>query len=162
MNSSNHSDRDFFEFEKDPLETPRIKGIVLHDILSEIRTIEDLQAAVERDVIQGDLKNQNPWMQKDFLYRRLQSVAEKHWFDGTYYTLNEQEILVKNGDTLRPDRILTGDGRTLVIDYKFGERDKKYLKQVRGYMEKLTQMGLTEVSGYIWYLKENEVEQVLL
>jgi len=154
--------RDFFEFEKDPLETPRIKGIVLHDILSEIRTIEDLQAAVERAVIQGDLKKSESVDAKDFLYRRLQSVAEKHWFDGTYYTLNEQEILVKNGDTLRPDRILTGDGRTLVIDYKFGERDKKYLKQVRGYMEKLTQMGLTEVSGYIWYLKENEVEQVLL
>ncbi len=154
--------RDFFEFEKDPLESPRIKGIVLHDILSEICTIDDLQAAVERAVIQGDLKKSESGDAKDFLYRRLQSVAERHWFDGTYDTLNEQEILVKNGDTLRPDRILTGDGRTMVIDYKFGERDNKYLKQVRGYMEKLTQMGLTEVSGYIWYLKDNEVEQVLL
>jgi len=155
--------RDFFEFEKDPLESPRIKGLVLHDILSEIRTIDDLQKAVNRAVIQGDLKVSEREEAKNFLAKRIKSVAERHWFDGTYDTLNEQEILIENGDTQRPDRILIGKDQTIVIDYKFGKHDDaKYRKQVRDYMKNLMQIGLPGVTGYIWYFKDNDIVQVNL
>ncbi len=155
--------RDFFEFEKDPLESPRIKGLVLHDILSEIRTIDDLDDAVNRAVIHGDLKASECEDAKNFLAKRIKSVAERHWFDGTYDTLNEQEILIKNGDTQRPDRILMGKDETIVIDYKFGKHDDaKYREQVRDYMKNLMQMGLPGVTGYIWYFKDNDIVQVNL
>jgi ATP-dependent helicase/nuclease subunit A len=155
--------RDFFEFEKDPLESPRIKGLVLHDILSEIRTIDDLQKAVNRAVIQGDLKVSEREEAKNFLAKRIKSVAERHWFDGTYDTLNEQEILIENGETQRPDRILMGKDETIVIDYKFGKHDDaKYRKQVRDYMKNLEQIGLPGVTGYIWYFKDNDIVQVNL
>jgi ATP-dependent helicase/nuclease subunit A len=155
--------RDFFEFEKDPLESPRIKGLVLHDILSEIRTIDDLQKAVNRAVIQGDLKVSEREEAKNFLAKRIKSVADRHWFDGTYDTLNEQEILIENGETQRPDRILMGKDETIVIDYKFGKHDdSKYHKQVRDYMKNLMQMGLPGVTGYIWYFKDNDIVQVNL
>ena len=155
--------RDFFEFEKDPLESPRIKGLVLHDILSEIRTIDDLQKAVNRAVIQGDLKVSEREEAKNFLAKRIKSVADRHWFDGTYDTLNEQEILIKNGETQRPDRILIGENETIVIDYKFGKHDDaKYRKQVCDYMKNLEQIGLPGVTGYIWYFKDNDIVQVNL
>jgi ATP-dependent exoDNAse (exonuclease V) beta subunit len=154
---------DFFEFEKDPLESPRIKGLVLHDILSEIRTIDDLQKAVNRAVIQGDLKVSEREEAKNFLAKRIKSVADRHWFDGTYDTLNEQEILIKNGETQRPDRILIGENETIVIDYKFGKHDDaKYRKQVCDYMKNLEQIGLPGVTGYIWYFKDNDIVQVNL
>ncbi|HKM12228.1 MAG TPA: UvrD-helicase domain-containing protein [Bacteroidales bacterium] len=155
--------RDFFEFEKDPLESPRIKGLVLHDILSEIRTIDDLQKAVNRAVIQGDLKESERNEAMSFLSNSIKSVADRHWFDGTYETMNEQEILISNGETQRPDRILMGKDETIVIDYKFGKHDDaKYRKQVRDYMKNLEQIGLPGITGYIWYFKDNDIVQVNL
>lgn len=154
---------DFFEFEKDPLESPRIKGLVLHDILSEIRTIDDLQKAVNRAVIQGDLKESERNEAMSFLSNSIKSVADRHWFDGTYETMNEQEILISNGETQRPDRILMGKDETIVIDYKFGKHDDaKYRKQVRDYMKNLEQIGLPGITGYIWYFKDNDIVQVNL
>jgi len=153
--------RDFFEFEKDPLESPRIKGLVLHDILSGINNIDDLDEAVNRSVIQGDLKESERKDAKNFLAKRIESIAERHWFDGTYDTLNEQEILISNGETQRPDRILLGENETIVIDYKFGKHDgAKYRKQVRDYMKNLEQIGLPGVTGYIWYFKDNDIVKV--
>jgi len=155
--------RDFFEFEKDPLESPRIKGLVLHDILSEINTLDDLEAAIDRAVIQGDLKKSECEDAKNFLAKRIESIAKRHWFDGSYEVLNEQEILIKNGETQRPDRILIGKDHTIVIDYKFGKHDdSKYHKQVRDYMKNLEQIGLPGITGYIWYFKDNDVVQVNL
>ena len=155
--------RDFFEFEKDPLESPRIKGLVLHDILSEINTLDDLEAAIDRAVIQGDLKKSECEDAKNFLAKRIESIAKRHWFDGSYEVLNEQEILIKNGETQRPDRILIGENETIVIDYKFGKHDDtKYRKQVRDYMKNLGQTGLPGITGYIWYFKDNDVVQVNL
>ncbi len=155
--------RDFFEFEKDPLESPRIKGLVLHDILSEINTIDDLDDAVNRAVIQGDLKASEQEEAKRFLAKNIESIAERHWFDGTYEVLNEQEILIKNEETQRPDRILIGENETIVIDYKFGKHDDaKYRKQVRDYMKNLRQIGLPGITGYIWYFKDNDIVHVNL
>lgn len=155
--------RDFFEFEKDPLESPRIKGLVLHDILSEINTIDDLDDAVNRAVIQGDLKASEQEEAKRFLAKSIESIAERHWFDGTYEVLNEQEILIKNEETQRPDRILIGENETIVIDYKFGKHDDaKYRKQVGDYMKNLGQIGLPGITGYIWYFKDNDIVKVNL
>jgi predicted Ser/Thr protein kinase len=77
--------------------------------------------------------------------------------------MNEQEILISNGETQRPDRILIGENETIVIDYKFGKHDDaKYRKQVRDYMKNLEQIGLPDVTGYIWYFKDNDIVQVNL
>ena len=53
------------------------------------------------------------------------------------------------------------DGTWLVIDYKFGEKDPdKHLRQVRGYMRQLGQMGKTPIHGYLWYVALDEIVAV--
>jgi len=95
----------------------------------------------------------------------LASVAGRHWFDGTYAPLNEVSIVDADGEVHRPDRVLVekgmpvGQGRAIVIDYKFGQEKSSYRNQVRRYMELLTQIGYTDVTGYIWYCKLNKVEE---
>ena len=60
----------------------------------------------------------------------------------------------------RPDRVIIRGGETIVVDYKFGEERKGYRWQVGRYMKLLRQMGYSRVKGYLWYVKNNKVEQI--
>ena len=56
----------------------------------------------------------------------------------------------------RPDRVITDGNETIVIDYKFGKRNKKYILQVQRYMNLMISMGYTNVKGFIWYVQEDD------
>ena len=54
---------------------------------------------------------------------------------------------------------MNGDSIT-VIDFKFGQPKTSYHDQVRGYMQLLTSMGHKNVTGYLWYVYSNKIEEV--
>lgn len=68
------------------------------------------------------------------------------------------------GNVYRPDRIVvTPEGKTIIIDYKFGEKeDSRYLRQVRNYMEIIGSCGFDNPEGYVWYIPENIIRKVSL
>ena len=68
----------------------------------------------------------------------------------------EAPLLSPGGAEHRPDRVvLHPDGRADIIDYKFGQDQKKYRYQVREYVNLYRKMGYEKVSGYLWYLEDN-------
>ena len=48
------------------------------------------------------------------------------------------------------------------VDFKFGKSNKKYNKQVQGYMQLLARMGYPKenIKGYLWYVEEEYIEAV--
>lgn len=60
----------------------------------------------------------------------------------------------------RPDRVVTDGHETIVIDFKFGKPRNEHKKQVRQYMELLTDMGYKSVKGRIWYVFQNEIVEI--
>lgn len=52
------------------------------------------------------------------------------------------------------------DGQVVVVDFKFGKENKKYNKQVKGYMQLLSRMGYKNITGYLWYVEEEIIEKV--
>ena len=48
-----------------------------------------------------------------------------------------------------------------VIDYKFGQPEKKYLDQVRGYMDLYRALGHSPVSGTLWYIHEDGADEIV-
>ena len=54
------------------------------------------------------------------------------------------------------------EGQVVVVDFKFGKPNKKYNKQVKGYMNLLVRMGYEkeQINGYLWYVDEGKVEKV--
>ena len=143
----------------------REAGIVRHDILARIDTAEEIEVAVASAVNADELAASQ---QKEVVAEMkgyLASVAGRHWFDGTYRPMNEVSIVDGNGEVLRPDRVLVekgkpvGEGKAIVIDYKFGRERAEHRTQVGRYMELLRKIGYTDVSGYIWYCKLNRVEE---
>ena len=52
-------------------------------------------------------------------------------------------------------------GEAIVLDYKFGQWEDKYTKQVREYMEALRRMGYAPVRGYLWFAHKPQGKQLI-
>ena len=134
-------------------------GKLIHEILSEIETSDDVEMACLKAFHDGKIdKNELDEIQQT-IKNNLALTEVKHWFDNTYNILNERDLLTPN-KLLRPDRIMTLENSAIVVDYKTGAKSEKYNKQVQHYAETLKATGFKKVTGYLWYLNTNEVEKV--
>ncbi len=135
----------------------RLRGLVLHDILASVTVPGDLPRAVDRAVASGELPREDRDRTLAFLEAEIASVAARGWFaESGIEVLNEAPLLGADGAEVRPDRVvLRPDGSAAVIDYKFGQPEKKYPDQVRGYMDLYRALGHSPVTGTLWYIREN-------
>jgi hypothetical protein len=132
--------------------TLRDSGIIMHDLFASINTARDVDRLPD-----GQVKEQ--------IREVIASVADRGWFSDEYDVFRECSIILPDGSVLRPDRVLVKGSQAIVIDYKFGEfvpDNRQYHRQVRRYMQLLSDMGYETVTGYLWYVKEAAVEQVVL
>ena len=80
------------------------------------------------------------------------------WFSPDIQIINETEILQQKGTFLRPDRVVISGEEVSVIDYKFGNIQKKsYHKQAIRYISLIKEMGFSQVKGYIWYVELGKI-----
>lgn len=136
----------------------RIRGVVLHDILSRVVLPGDLEAAVRRSVMSGDLSEEEALKAYGLLSERIAGVLGRGWFpDERDMVLNETELIDVDGSIYRPDRVVLSEGRVVVIDYKFGEPDRRYIRQVRKYADIWREMGYEDVSAYLWYVHTGDI-----
>jgi len=135
----------------------RLNGTVLHGILSEVVTLSDLPNAVRRAFEAGEI---DAGQEEEYLNILTQRIsAHPEWFpaDGTE-VLNEAQLIDTDGNPYRPDRVLVKDGAVTVIDYKFGEKNRRYHRQVARYADIYRRMGYSEITPIIWYVLADEVE----
>lgn len=149
---------------------PRKRGNLLHDILSDIAVASDLDMAVRRRVVSGELTPEGAAEAKAMLAEALGREEVREWFDGSMRVINERPFLA-GGSEWRPDRMLIDEAgrRAVVVDYKFGsvsdanykKNHAGYSRQVARYVSMLSQAtGYKDVSGYIWYIGRGTVEKV--
>ena len=138
------------------LASKRIRGNVLHGILSRMEHCGDLSAAVEAAVLSGELPAEEKEATETFLFGRLDSVQDKGWFAPGLRVLREAAIIGADGSEYRPDRVVIRPDRSVtVLDYKFGEPKESHKRQLRRYMDLYRKMGYSKVEGYLWYLDDN-------
>jgi len=138
-------------------------GLLMHSLFATISTEADIDPQVDQMLRDGLLESaaQAQKLKQD-IHRHLQYTPRaREWFDGNYTLFNETSIIYRDGDQLntpRPDRVMIRpDGRAIVVDFKFGHEDKKYITQVQKYMDLLRKMGYTQVEGHIWYVYTNQI-----
>lgn len=138
----------------------RIRGNVLHSILSGIVTKADIPAAVDAAVEDGSLPEELKADTLSLLSSRIESTSGKNWFSPGMTVLCEAPVIGSDGSQWRPDRVVIDpDGNVSIIDYKFGEEDPRYLRQVMGYMNLYRKMGYRDVRGYLWYVPGNIIRE---
>ena len=141
-----------------PDASARIRGNVLHGILSAVERAGDLETAVREAIGSGMLPAKDMDGTLAFLGGKIAGVqASAGWFGPAAKVYREAALIAPDGREYRPDRVeVYPDGRVVVIDFKFGKPSDHYLRQVRRYMDLYRQMGYQRVEGFLWYLQEEE------
>ena len=140
-------------------------GLVLHQLFSTIRTTDDIEDTLRQLQFEGVIYDEHITADHitDMLRKRLSNPKVADWFSPRWTLFNECTILsVENGEVKeqRPDRVMTDGKEWIVVDFKFGSSKPEYHDQVRKYMDLLASMGHTHITGYLWYVYSNKIEEV--
>ena len=136
------------------------RGKIIHEILSEIETFNDIEKAVVNAIFEGRITEQESESIKETLDEIIDNHKVKQWFNGSYKIINERNLL-KKGVLLRPDRIMISGNSAIVVDYKTGDLVlDKYQRQVNKYARLLKETGFEHVEGYLWYIQLHQIEKV--
>jgi len=136
-------------------------GILMHEILSNITSKNDIHAAILNKEMAGEIDKQESVELTHRLEQLLNLPEVNKWFDGSMCVMNETEILYGDGQSYRPDRIMIDGEQAVVVDYKFGEQEKPHdRQQVKKYMSLIHQLGFQHVKGYLWYIEIRKIVEV--
>ena len=140
----------------------RIKGVVLHEILSRMIVADDLEKSARQALDSGDISADEYETTISLLRERLEEIRSRGWFEcAMIEVMNESTLIDTDGQMYRPDRVLVKDGKITVIDYKFGEHYRKYERQLQKYADIWKRMGYQDVSAFLWYVHTGEVKRVV-
>lgn len=139
------------EIQRYSIADERMYGLFLHDVLSHVAHIADLPKAMHRAAYRARLTAEEERQQLQLMEKALADGRVRPWFEGYTRVITERPSTTADG-VRRPDRIVwLPSGEICVIDYKFGAEKKSYMRQVRRYMQLLSDMGCSRVTGYLWY-----------
>ena len=136
-------------------------GTLLHHVLSQIVTTDDVEPVLKEMVAEGVLTGNDKMVQLNkLLQERLSDPKAREWFSPRWKVHNECSIITggsKEGHKeLRPDRVISDGSHIIVIDFKFGTPKEIHRDQVLRYMDLLRDMGYQQVEGYLWYVYQNK------
>ncbi len=136
-------------------------GTLMHEIISKIVYLDDVEKTVEKYRLAGEITAQEYTEITDLFNQYLSDPQIAEWYSTDYRVLSEVQILQPNGKFIRPDRVMIKNGEVIVIDYKFGEKEeKKYHRQIKNYMAQIKKMGYETIRGYLCYISLNKTIEV--
>lgn len=153
--SSSTEATDFFDEEGRAGVSPRINGIVLHEILSGVSGPDDVEAAVSAAAAAGKLDSAAARSACAMLRERVATHAD--WFPGRGAKVcSERSIIAADGSEHRPDRVVFTPEGVIIIDFKFGRELKSHLAQLRRYASLYSGLGFPVKAGVVWYVLEDK------
>lgn len=131
-------------------------GNTMHEILSFVNTKNDVDLAIKK-ALENGLITQN---QKDTLLKTIQDIVNhaelSSFFDTENKVLNEQTIIQKEGKTIKPDRMVLGNEKSVyLLDYKTGLHENKHKVQLENYQQAIEKMGYKVDKKALVYIGEN-------
>ncbi len=146
----------------------RLRGIRLHKAMSFILHVEDSQwqtldtnakDALARANAALGIQGKSEPDSRDILAITRILTALKPWFSPELSAWNEKEFVGEKGEMIRVDRLVKTENRFILIDYKTGQPDKRYRKQLTRYMEILRPLG-GNIVGILAYFDTGEIDHV--
>lgn len=138
----------------------RLRGVVLHNILSAVVSADDLEPAVAAALMDGSLDARDASEAREMLSERI--AAHPEWFpsseDREVRVLNETSLFAADGREYRPDRVIVRPEGVVVVDFKFARPEDRYLRQVGNYAAIYRQLGYNVLAAVIWYVEEDKME----
>ncbi len=149
-------------FDIETFEKSRDYGNKIHNTFAKIKTIYDVDFALEESVREGLIMESEFVEMKANILKIINLEKIKPLFSVHQDLVkNEREILMPKGNPLRPDRVVRLKDRIVILDYKTGSKSESHKFQVQTYMNIYRAMGHPKVEGILVYLDGEEVVEVV-
>ncbi len=130
-------------------------GNLIHELLSKIIDVTNIGQVLNLYKSKGMLDA----MQYDQVVQQIDSIVNhselKAYYKKGVRVLNEQEIY--SDGVYIPDRLIFEEDGVVIIDYKTGERNKKYAEQLNSYEQVLKKIGYHVKDKILVYLQNEDV-----
>ncbi len=138
-------------------------GKLLHLVLSEIHYLEEKEKVVENFYKLGRCSKEDAERLKITIEQLLSNKNIAPYFDENWKVKTEKEILMENGRTYIPDRLLfeKNTDEVVIIDYKTGGKRKEDISQITDYESALQAMGFKNTKRILVYIT-NEIKVEVL
>ncbi len=147
-------------FNTSPAFSKAKRGLLMHEILAGIKTEDDLDSAIRAAQTVGILTEEEKEQVKGEIEKVISMNEIKDWFSGNWEVKTEADILLPDGKTIRPDRVMIKDTNAVIVDYKTGKKSDLHIEQLNNYANILEQSGFKQVEKYILYLDETEIVKI--
>ncbi len=145
-------DPSMFWMSDDDKMQPREWGIMVHQILSEIHTIDDVDTSLAAYLADGTIDQDTANLLKDKFNQVATHELVKDAYCKDAIVKNECEILSKEFGIIRPDRYAELPDKVYLIDYKTGKKEDGHKTQLQNYAAALRQIINKEIVAYLIYL----------
>ncbi len=135
-------------------------GILIHQVLSKIETSVDIEQQIYLLQQEGLLSGNDLTEVGDQIRQILTNKQVESWFDGSYHVKTECPILTNTGQKYQPDRVMLKGEEAIVVDFKTGNKDSSHISQIKKYRKLLLEMGYKVTGTYLFYTKQNRVEEI--
>lgn len=131
------------------------KGNLIHDLLKEIKTTQNIESAVEQFHKEGKIEAQQISELKENLLNITEHETLQKYFSEDCIVYNEREIIDSSGQLLRPDRlVIMPNNEAVIIDYKTGAKKDSHKLQLKTYAETIKNMGFKVKALLVLYINE--------
>lgn len=130
-------------------------GNIVHELLSFVKYKTD----VDRAIIKGLESGLFLYSQKEIFHSILNKIVFhpelEVFFNDKAIVFNENNIVSPNETNLKPDRVVLLNNEAYLLDYKTGEHQSKYEKQLETYTRVIEKMEVKVVKKILLYIGDD-------
>jgi hypothetical protein len=129
---------------------PKNFGNIIHTVFSRIKKSNDFPNVIQNILHDGLIEQESIKKISETIKNTLAlNPINKIWNSGTH--IIEKEIITKDGNSYRPDRIILESETTYLIDFKTGEEKKVDKEQILNYQNLLKQLKFKNINCFLIY-----------
>ena len=133
-------------------------GNLIHELLSKIKTVDDVNQAVDACTASGMITIAQAKELKALLFNIVTHPDLSSYYQQNLTVFNEREIVTETGEVVIPDRFVINDkNEAVIIDYKTGKPEKKYHYQLNNYAQTIEKLGFKVIKKLLVYIRETIV-----
>ena len=138
-------------------EQERFFGTLLHAVMEQIETKDDIGESLEKMRLEGTIKLTELEKVKPLVEAIVNHNELQHLFSGLGFVRREQSLLNGAGSVLRPDLVVEFEDQIEIVDYKTGKATEKNSKQIINYLESVRLISNKKVKAHLVYVSDQGI-----
>ncbi len=138
----------------------RTYGNLIHEMLSKIKVVSDVDRVVEGYHLSGLIDTEElPEIAKQLHHLLSRKEIAPYFQEGLFVKIESDIFDAEKKRILRPDRVIQTGDKLAIIDYKTGEKRHEHVRQVENYAKVFEGMGYSNIDKLLIYIND-EIEVV--